>query len=40
LFNKQRYKGGTRQHQNRFYPDGPRRDTKRKVEKVMPACRR
>jgi hypothetical protein len=28
LFNKQSYKGRTRQHQNRFYADGPRRDTK------------
>lgn len=30
LFNKQLYKGGTRQHQNRFHADGPRRDTERK----------
>lgn len=33
LFNKQLYKSGTRQHQNRFYSDGPRRDTKGKWKK-------
>jgi len=33
LFNKLEYRYGNRQHQNRFYPNGPRRDTKRKWNK-------